>query len=75
MMFFLQLKMINPRNQGRINHWGNRANARGLAIEYQNILLLVFHVFKLFTTRQNCFLMTAFRVYVKETDNFGIYRF
>jgi len=23
--------------QGRINHWANRANARGLALEYQNI--------------------------------------
>ena len=53
---FLQLKMINPRNQGRIN----QANARGLAflgasrLEYQNTPLLVFHVFRLFTTRQNC---------------------
>jgi len=31
--------------QGRINRWANRANARGLALEYQNTLLLVFHVF------------------------------
>jgi len=39
--------------QIRINHWANRANAQGFALEYQNTLL-VFHVFKLFTTRQNC---------------------
>jgi len=32
----------------------------GLAFEYQNTALLVFHVFTLFTTRQNCsFLITA----------------
>jgi len=35
--------------QGRINHC-----ARGLALEYQNTSLLVFHVFMLFITRQNC---------------------
>jgi len=40
--------------QGRISHWGNRANALGLTLEYQNTPLLVFHVFRLFTTRQNC---------------------
>jgi len=40
--------------QGRINHWANRANARGLALERQNTYLLFFHVFGLFTTRQNC---------------------
>ena len=40
--------------QGRINHWANRANARGLALGYQNAPLLVLHVFRLFTTRQNC---------------------
>jgi len=30
--------------QGRINHWANRANARGLAFEYQNTPLLLFYV-------------------------------
>ena len=43
-----------PYHQGRINHWANRANARGLALEYQNTPLLVFHVLRLFTTCQNC---------------------
>jgi len=38
--------------QGWINHWANRANARGLAFEYQNTPLLVFHVFRLITTRK-----------------------
>ena len=38
--------------QGRINHLANRANARGLALEYQNIPLLVFHYFRLITTRK-----------------------
>jgi len=37
--------------QGQINHW---ANARHLALETQNTLLLVFHIFTLFTIRQNC---------------------
>jgi len=41
------------RRQGRINRWANLANARGLALEYQNTPLLVFHMFRLFTTRQN----------------------
>ena len=41
-------------SQGRINHWANGANARGLAVEHQNIVLLVFHVYRLFTTHQNC---------------------
>jgi len=41
-------------HQGRINHWANRANGRGLALEYQNTPFLFFHVFKLYTTRQNC---------------------
>jgi len=40
--------------QGRINHWTNRANAWDLALEYQNTPLLDFHVFRLFTTPQNC---------------------
>jgi len=40
-------------DQGRINYWANRANAWGLALECQNTSLLVFHVFRLFTTRQN----------------------
>jgi len=40
--------------QGRINHWANRDNARGLALEYWNTAVMFFHVFKLFTTRQNC---------------------
>ena len=39
---------------GRINHWVNQANARGLTLKYENTPLLVFHVFSLFTTRQNC---------------------
>jgi len=30
--------------QVRINHWANRANARGLPFEYQNIQLHVFYV-------------------------------
>jgi len=42
------------REQGRINHWANRANARGLALECQNTPLLFFHVFRQFTMRQNC---------------------
>ena len=41
-------------NQGWINLWANRANARGLALAHQNTPLLVFHVFRLFTTRRNC---------------------
>ena len=41
------------RSQGRINHCANRANARGLAHGYQNTPLLVFRIFRLFTTRQN----------------------
>jgi len=45
---------MNTIAPGPDYHWANRANARGLALEYQNIPLLVFHVFKLFTTRQNC---------------------
>jgi len=39
--------------QGRIIRWPNWINARGLALRYQNTPLLVFHVFRLFTTRQN----------------------
>ena len=47
-------------HQGRINHWANRANARGFALlgashsHNQNTPLLVFHVFRLFTMRRNC---------------------
>ena len=40
--------------QGRISHWSNRANARGLALGYENTPLLVFHSVRLFTMRQNC---------------------
>ena len=40
--------------QGRNNHWANRANVRGLALGYQNAPLLVFHIFRLSITRQNC---------------------
>ena len=49
-----RLHMKTSPRQGRINHWANRANARGLALEYQNTALLTFHVIRLFTTRQNC---------------------
>ena len=31
--------------KGQINHWANRENARGLALEYQNTPLVVFQVF------------------------------
>ena len=48
------MDFLHQYDQGRINHWANRANARGLALEYQNTRLLVFHIFRLFTTRQNC---------------------
>ena len=53
----IQLDPVNSTmgvTQGRINHWANRANAWGLALERQNTSLLVFHVFRLFTTCQNC---------------------
>jgi len=40
--------------QGQINHWANRANARGLALGYQNAPWLFFHIFRLFITHQNC---------------------
>jgi len=33
---------MNCEKQGRINHWANRANARGFALEYQSTRLLVF---------------------------------
>jgi len=52
-------KSRSSDRQGRINHWANWANARGLALECQNTPLLIFHVFRLFTTRQNC---RAFRL-------------
>jgi len=45
--------------QGQINHWANRANARGLVLlrasrlNVKTFLLVVFHIFRLFTTRQN----------------------
>jgi len=48
-------------SQGRINHWANRANARGLAhlgprawISKHAFTDLSFSIFRLFTTRQNC---------------------
>jgi len=47
----LPLNTPLPIMQGRIKHWANRANARGLALEYQSTPLLFFHVFRLFTTR------------------------
>jgi len=50
---FPKLCILNQK-QSRNKHWANRANARGLALEYQNTPLLVFHIFMLFTTRQNC---------------------
>jgi len=53
------------RQQGRINHYANRENALGLALEYQNTPLLVFHVFKLFTTRQNCRALRFLRLVYK----------
>jgi len=34
--------------------WANRANARSFALEYQNTPFLVFHIFRLLPTRQNC---------------------
>jgi len=46
----------------RIHHWANRSNARGLALEYQNTPLLVFHVFRLFTTRQTWWAFWLLRV-------------
>ena len=52
--------------QGRINHWANRENARGFALEYQITPSLVFHVFRLFTTRRSCrafWLLRFVRVY------------
>jgi len=45
--------------QGQINHWANRANARGLVLlrasrlNVKTFLLVVFHIFRLFTMRQN----------------------
>jgi len=39
--------------QGGINHWANRANARGLALEYHK-LLYWFSCFQAVNTRQNC---------------------
>jgi len=57
-------------SQGRINHWANRANVRGLALEYQNTPLLVFHVFRLFACVK---IVELFDDCVY--DSFGIYRF
>ena len=46
--------LIMCNEQGRINHGANRTKSRGLALQYQNTFLLIFCVFRLFTTRQNC---------------------
>jgi len=40
--------------QGHIIIWANRVNARCLALEYQYTPLLVFHVYRLFTTGFSC---------------------
>jgi len=53
-MLHINIALDQGARQGRINHWANRANAWSLELEYQNTPLLVFHVFKLFTSRQNC---------------------
>jgi len=61
---------------GASRFWEPRA-CGSLALEYKNTPLLAFHVFTLFITRRNCRAFRLLRlVYkVKETDNFGIYRF
>ena len=57
---------------GVLRFWGPRAFG-SLELEYQNTPLLVFHVFRLFTTRQNS---RAFRlVYRLGNWQFRIYRF
>jgi len=54
------VKFVLYYTQGRINQWANRGKYPApqvlgdLALEYQNTPLLVFHVFRLFTTRQKC---------------------
>ena len=50
----IDLMLFVCYSQGRNNQWANRANARGLALEYQNTYLLFFNAFRPFTTRQNC---------------------
>jgi len=60
-------------SQGRINHSANRANARGLTLEYQStslIFMFLGHASKMYS-----FLITAFSIQAKETNNFGTYRF
>jgi len=70
--------------QGRINHWANRANARGLALlgtSRLNIKTLLYWFFMFLAVHQSPrvkiveFFITAFSIFVRETDNFIIYRF
>jgi len=65
------IRIADYCTQGWVNHW---ANTRDLALEYQNPSLLVFHVFRLFTTRRNCTALLL-ACTLRETDNFGTYRF
>jgi len=73
---FVDVCAVDIFVQGRINHWANRANVRGLALEYQNTSLLVFHVFRLFTTRQNCrtFWLLCLAYRLRKLTALAIYR-
>jgi len=70
-----------PYSQGRINHWANRANARGLALwglalEYQNNTPLLDFMCLGCSPRVKIIEVFDYcvNVWAKETDNFRIYR-
>ena len=76
---FSRRKLRITRWQGRINHWASQANARDLTLLGLNIKTFLYCFFRFLDCSQHVklyrFLITAFSVSVKETDNFGIYRF